>query len=78
MFRTHGVIDYCIHSQLRSFENNDPAPVRVKSMPITLAIHTLLFAYQTNPTPKRKAITNMICVAFFFCLRPGENYRDNN
>lgn len=69
---TNGVIDYRIQSQLRSFEKTDPAPVRVKPVPITLVIHALLFAYRTNPTSERKAIANMICVAFFFCLRPGE------
>ncbi|VEU39857.1 unnamed protein product, partial [Pseudo-nitzschia multistriata] len=24
------------------------------------------------PTPQRQAVANMICIAFFFCLRPGE------
>ena len=71
----HGVIDYRIQSQLRPFEKNDPAPVRVKSVPITLVIHALFFAYQTNPTSERKAIASVICVAFFFCLRPGEYTR---
>ena len=37
-----------------------------------LVIHALLFAYQINPTPERKAIANVICVAFFFCLCPDE------
>ena len=41
-------------------------------MLITLVIHALLFAYQTNPLSERKAVANMICVAFFFCLCPGE------
>ena len=68
----HGVIDYPIQSQMRSFEKNDPAFVHVKPVSITLVIHALLFAYQTNPTAERKAIANMICVAFFFCLHPGE------
>ena len=68
----HRVIDYCIQIQLQLFEKNNLAPVRVKPVPITLVIHALLFAYQTNPTSERKAIANMICVAFFFCLLPGE------
>ena len=69
---THGVIDYRIQSQLRLFDKNDSAPVRVKPVPITLVIHALLFAYRANPTSERKAAANMICVAFFLCLRPGE------
>ena len=68
----HGVIDYRIHSQLWSFEKNNPASVLVKPVPITLVIPALLFAYRTNPTPERKEIANMICVAFFFCICPGE------
>ena len=42
------------------------------SVSITLIIYALLFAYQINPTPERKAVANMICVEFVFCLRPGE------
>ena len=68
----HRVIDYRIQSQLWSFEKNNPAPVRVKPVPITLVFHALLFVYRTNPTSERTAIANMICVAFFFCLRPGK------
>ena len=68
----HSVIDYRIKSQLRSFEKNDPAPIHVKPVPITLIIHALLFVYQTNPTPERRAVANMMCIIFFFCLCPGE------
>ena len=71
----HIVIDYWIQSQLRPFEKNDPAPIRVKPIPITLVIHALLFTYRTNPTPERLVVANMMCIAFFFCLRHGEYTR---
>ena len=68
----HGVIDYQIQSQLRSFEENSPVPVHAKPVLITLVIHTLLFTYQTNLTPERKAVANRMYIAFLFCLCPGE------
>ena len=68
----HGVIDYQIQSQLRSFENNNLTPVRVKCVPITLVVHALLFAYQTNPTLECRVIANMECIAIFSCLRPSK------
>jgi hypothetical protein len=37
-----------------------------------LIIRVLRFALFTAPTAERIAIAHMICIAFFFCLRPGE------
>ena len=66
------MIDYRLQSQLWSFEKNDPSSIRVKPIPITLVIHALLFAYQTHTMPERRAVANIMYIAFFFCLRPGE------
>eukprot|EP00536_Pseudo-nitzschia_multiseries_P007162 jgi/Psemu1/17252/gm1.17252_g len=57
----------------KGYAKLDPAPSRVKPVPITLVMHALRFAYYDSPSPPRKAsIANMICIAFFFCLHLGE------
>ena len=68
----YGEIDFRIRAQIKAYKRVDPAPNRVKPVPITLVIDALDFAYTGKPTAERKAIANMICIAFFFCLRPGE------
>ena len=69
---SHGKIDYRISSQMRSYRKSDAPPNRVKPCPITIVIHALIFAFESHPTNERQAIANMMCLAFFFCLRPGE------
>lgn len=51
----------------------DDSPVnRVKPVPITFIVCILRFAFISCPAAERQAVANMICIAFFFCLRPGE------
>eukprot|EP00536_Pseudo-nitzschia_multiseries_P017059 jgi/Psemu1/49138/gm1.49138_g len=45
----------------------------IKPIHIALVMHALGFSYYTSPTSTRQAIANMICIAFFFFLRPGED-----
>eukprot|EP00536_Pseudo-nitzschia_multiseries_P018276 jgi/Psemu1/54868/gm1.54868_g len=61
-----------IKGALRRYAKLDPAPSRVKPVPITLVLHALRFAYYDSPSPAHQGVANMICIAFFFCLRPGE------
>ena len=67
-----GNIDFRISRLLRSYTKTDAPPNRVKPVPITLVIHALTFAFHSRPSAERKAIANLICIAFYFCLRPGE------
>ncbi|VEU33676.1 unnamed protein product [Pseudo-nitzschia multistriata] len=71
-FNRFGELDYRLTAQLRSYRKKEAPPSRVKPVPITIIIHTLQFAYRQRPTAERKAVANMMCIAFFFCLRPGE------
>jgi hypothetical protein len=68
----YGKIDFRLSRQYRSYTKTDSPPARVKPVPITLIIRVLRFALFTAPTAERIAIAHMICIAFFFCLRPGE------
>eukprot|EP00536_Pseudo-nitzschia_multiseries_P004927 jgi/Psemu1/11292/gm1.11292_g len=67
-----GSLDFRLTAQFKGYAKLDPAPSRVKPVPITLVMHALWFAYYDSLSPPHQAIANMICIAFFFCLRPGE------
>jgi hypothetical protein len=67
-----GKIDYRLTRQLRSYSKVDPPPKRVKPVPITLVLYLLRIAYNVDCSDDNQAIADMICIAFFFLLRPGE------
>lgn len=71
-YNSYGKIDFRLSRQYKSFGKKDKPPSRVKPLPITVVIAALNFACVSSPTIEREAIANMICIAFFFCLRPGE------
>ena len=53
------------------WKKQDPPPNRVKPVPIRV-IRNLLFIAMNSPDPHTNAIADMIVIAFFFLLRPGE------
>ena len=64
--------NFRIQRQLRSYRKEDPPPLRVKPIPIQV-IHTVLnHAFGTQGLPSSQAIADMIVIAFFYLLRPGE------
>jgi hypothetical protein len=56
---------------LRSFTKEDPPPNRVKPVPIQVLRHIAYQAYRSQD-PLLTATADMIILAFFFLLRPGE------
>jgi hypothetical protein len=68
---TNHAIDFRLQRQLRSYSKEDPPPTRVKPLPVSVITQTLMVAYAT-PYPGNHAIGDMISLAFFFLLRPGE------
>jgi hypothetical protein len=56
---------------LRSFTKDDPPPNRVKPVPIQVLRHIAYLAYRSRD-PLLTATADMIILAFFFLLRPGE------
>ena len=64
-------IDFRLTRQLQSYSKQDPPPTRVKPIPVSVLSQTLMVAYAT-PYPSNQAIGDMISLAFFFLLRPGE------
>jgi hypothetical protein len=66
-----GQIDFRLKGQLAAYAKQDPPPNRVKPIPIQILHHVAHMA-TTHPTESNQAVADMIIVAFFFLLRPGE------
>ena len=66
-----GKQDFCLGRQVRSYQKFDRPLVRVNHLPIfiVLCLFKLSLAYSSD---RLKALANLICIAFYFCLRPGE------
>ena len=58
----------CLYS---AYSNEDPAPHHVKPLPIQI-IHHATALIHASPTPKLTASIDMIWIAFYFLLQPGE------
>ena len=69
-------IDFRLQRTLKAWKLCDPAPDRVKPIPIQVIRH-IAFLAQSSPDPTLCATADMIIIAFFYLLRPGE-YTDNN
>lgn len=67
-----GKTEYRLRSQLRAYAKNDKPPDRVKPAPVMLVLKALEEAYRPPNNACEQAIANLVCIAFFFCLRPGE------
>ncbi len=67
-----GGIDFRIQRQLKSYAKADPPPDRVKPIPIPIIFHCLAAAFGATGSLALQAIADMIVLAFFFLLRPGE------
>ena len=55
-----------------AYKKQDDPPMRVKPIPIQVIQHSLTLA-EASPTPDNLAVANMILIAFFFLMRPGEH-----
>ena len=71
-------IDFRLQRTIKAWKTCDPAPDRVKPIPIQV-IRRIAFLAQSSSIhdPTFCATADMIIIAFFFLLRPGE-YTDND
>ena len=67
-----GGIDFRLQCQLKSYGRADPAPDRVKPVPIQVLFHALALAAASPELVALQAFTDMAVIAFFFLLQPGE------
>jgi hypothetical protein len=70
----HGDVDFRLTRQYSSYKKTDPPPTRVKPIPLALLHHVFHWATVLNLTNCQQwtMIGNLIYLAFFFLLRPGE------
>ena len=66
-----GKVDFRLRRMLKAYAKEDPAPNRVKPVPVPV-LHHILSVASTTADPLIIATGDMICIAFFFLLRPGE------
>jgi hypothetical protein len=68
----HGGIDFRIQRQIKAYTKDDAPPLRVKPVPIIIIIFIISQAFGETRDTAEMAIADMIVIAFFFLLRPGE------
>ena len=66
-----GNVDFRITRMLKAYSKEDPPPNRVKPVPIPVIRRVMVVAI-ASADPFNIALADMICIAFFFLLRPGE------
>ena len=66
-----GKIDFRLQRMLAGYRKLDAPPLRVKPIPVPILHHIAQQALRTNSAVDL-AIADMICLGFFFLLRPGE------
>ena len=64
-------IDFRLQRMLKAYAKADPPPDRVKPVP-TQVLRRIMMVASNHPDHLSQAIADMICIAFFFLLRPGE------
>lgn len=68
---SHDNLDFRLARMLKSYKKKDPPPNRVKPVPLSVIRRIVQIAYAGN-SPNQHCTADMIIIAFFFLLRPGE------
>ena len=66
-----GDVDIRLRLQYRAYSKQDPPPRRVKPIPVQV-IHRIARVAMASRNEELMAISDMITIAYFFLLRPGE------
>jgi hypothetical protein len=69
---SHGGIDFRIQRQIKAYKKDDAPSKRVKPVPIIIIIFIAAQAFGDTRSEEEMAIVDMITIAFFFLLHPGE------
>jgi hypothetical protein len=69
-------IDFCLQRTLAAWKLTDPVPLRVKPIPISVIRRIATLATENTGDDTSRAAADMVIIAFFFLLQPGE-YTDN-
>ena len=69
---TSGNIDFRLQRMLSCYSKQDPPPNRVKPVPVQVIRRIFAVAATLHHAPQHQCLADMIGLAFFFLLRPGE------
>jgi hypothetical protein len=72
-----GKLDIRLLQQLQAYSKEDPAPTRVKPIPLQVLQHIIYNCYRTTDA-RSHTIAHMITLGFFFLLQPGEYAHTDN
>jgi hypothetical protein len=64
-------LDLLFRHLLKSYKDDDPAPKPQLALPVPV-IQTASSRYEPHYSPRNRAISDLLCMAFFFLLRVGE------
>jgi hypothetical protein len=70
-FTAQGDLDFRLRRMFQGYAKADDPPTRVKPVPVPILQHVMAQAILAHD-PVNLALADMICLAFFFLLRPGE------
>lgn len=70
-YTSQGQMDFRLTRQISYYKKQDPPPDRVKPVPVSVLLH-ILAAAALSVHIGNKAVADMIAIAFFYLLRPGE------
>jgi hypothetical protein len=70
-YTTQGKLDFRLKRMMACYSKHDAPPNRVKPIPVPILRHIMAQA-ALAADPVAQSIADMICLAFFFLLRPGE------
>ena len=68
----YGKIDFRLARQALGWKKHDKPSVRVKPIPVNIVMVVLMHALVHSPSMEKEAVANIVCIAFFYCMRPGE------
>ena len=70
-YTPQGKLDFHLKQMLSCYSKANTPPMHVKPIPVPILQHLMAQA-QLGRDPVNQAMADMICLAFFFLLRPGE------
>jgi hypothetical protein len=70
-FTRQGHLDFRLKRMLSCYSKRDDPPSRVKPIPVPILRHVMAQAALSQDSTQQ-AFADMICLAFYFLLRPGE------
>ena len=56
---------------LELFKKKTPS-IQIKPLPVSIVLAAQTFTIVNKPSQEQEVVANMICIAFYYCMHPGE------